>query len=82
MPRHATGKPRGRPVGSSKLGKVKRVTILLPEALYVRLEAYADGRSVVRGGSPQLPACVREAIDHYLACPQKRQTQPQTVTDT
>ena len=82
MSRHATGRPPGRPPGSGRLGKVKRVTVQLPEALYVRLEAYADGRSVARGGSPQLPACVREAIEHYLACSQKRQTRPQAVTDT
>jgi hypothetical protein len=82
MSRHATGKPRGRPVGSSKLGKGKRVTVLLPEALYVRLAAYAEGRSSARGDVPQLPACVREALEHYLVCPQKRQTQPPAVTDT
>ena len=82
MARHATGRPPGRPPGSGRLGKVKRVTVTLPEALYVRLEAYADGRSVARGGSPQLPACVREAVEHYLTCPQKRQTPPQAVTDT
>lgn len=51
---------------------------------YSRLEAYAEGRSFARGGSPQLATCVREAIDHYLICPQKRQTQPQAeaVTET
>ena len=82
MSRHATGRPPGRPPGSGRLGKVKRVTVQLPEALYVRLDAYAEGRSVARGGSPQLPACVREAIEHYLSCPQKRQPQPQAVTAT
>ena len=82
MPRHATGKPRGRPVGSSKLGKGKRVTVLLPEALYMRLDAYAEGRSIARGGASQLSTCVRDAIEHYLSCPQKRQIQLQAVTDT
>ena len=82
MSRHATGRPPGRPPGSGHLGKVKRVTVHLPESLYVRLAAYAEGRSVARDGSPQLPACVREALEHYLVCPQKRQTQPGSVTDT
>jgi hypothetical protein len=77
MPRHPTGRPVGRPRGTSKLGTVKRVTVHLPDALYARLEAYAEGRRFARGGSPQLPTCVREAIEHYLICPQKRQTQPQ-----
>ena len=86
MPRQPTGRPVGRPKGSTKLGEHTRLTVRIPTALYDRLEAYADGRSFARGGSPQLPACVREALEHYLACPQKRQTQaravPDTVTDT
>lgn len=49
----------------------------LPGETYDKLEIYAEGRSFARGGSPQLAACVREAIDHYLICPQKRQTQRQ-----
>jgi hypothetical protein len=53
------------------------VTIRIPTALYERLEAYAEGRTFVRGGTPMFAACVREAIEHYLACPQKRQTRPQ-----
>lgn len=82
MSKHATGRPPGRPPGSGRLGKVKRLTVHLPEALYARLAAYAEGRSSARGDAPQLPACVREALEHYLVCPQKRQTQPQAVTDT
>jgi hypothetical protein len=80
MSRHATGRPPGRPPGSGRLGKVKRVTVQLPEALYVRLDAYAEGRSSARGDVPQLPACIREALEHYLVCPQKRQTPPRAVT--
>ena len=50
MSRHATGRPPGRPPGSGRLGKVKRVTVQLPEALYVRLEATA--------GRPSYPPVV------------------------
>ena len=77
MPRQPTGRPVGRPKGSTKLGEHTRLTVRIPTELYARLEAYADGRSFARGGSPQLPVCVREALEHYLTCPQKRQTQPQ-----
>jgi hypothetical protein len=77
MPRQPTGRPVGRPKGTTKLDNPIRVTVHIPTALYDRLEAYADGRSFARGGSPQFAACVREAIEHYLACPQKRLTQPE-----
>lgn len=77
MPRQPTGRPRGRPVGTGTLGEQTRVTVRIPTALYARLEAYAEGRSFARGGTPQFAACVREALEHYLACPQKRQIRPQ-----
>ena len=84
MPRQPTGRPVGRPKGTTKLGTYTRITVRVPTALYDRLDAYAEGRSFARGGSPQFAACVREAIEHYLACPQKHQTQPQdeAVTET
>jgi hypothetical protein len=47
--------------------------------LYARLETYADGHSFARGGKPKCAACVREALEHYLVCPQKRQTRPRLV---
>src|SRR5262245_66002000 len=53
MPRKPTGRPRGRLVGIGSLGEQTHVTIRMPTALSTRLEAYADGRSVARGGSPQ-----------------------------
>lgn len=73
MPRHATGRPRGRPVGSGSLGEQARLTVRIPVDLFNRLKAYAEGRAYTRG-APQLARCVREAIEHYLACPHKRQT--------
>jgi hypothetical protein len=69
-------------LGTGTLGEQTRVTIRIPTALYERLEAYADGRSFVRGGTPMFAACIREAIEHYLACPQKRQTRPQAEAVT
>jgi hypothetical protein len=73
MPRKPTGNPRGRPIGSGTLGQQTRLTVRVPTDLYDRLEAYAEGRSYVRG-TPQLARCVREALEHYLICPNKRQT--------
>jgi hypothetical protein len=77
MPRQPTGRPVGRPKGSTKLGAYTRITVRVPTALYDRLEAYADGRAFARGGTPMFAACVREAIEHYLTCPRKRHTRPQ-----
>jgi hypothetical protein len=79
MPRQPTGNPRGRPVGSGTLGPQTRFTVRIPTSLFDRLEAYAEGRSYTRG-TPQLARCVREAIEHYLVCLNKRQTRniPQT----
>lgn len=73
MPRTPTGNPRGRPVGSGTLGPQTRLTVRIPTDLFDRLEAYAEGRAYTRG-APQLAKCVREAIEHYLVCPDKRQT--------
>ena len=56
MPRQPTGRPVGRPKGTTKLGAYTRITIKVPLALYDRLEAYADNLTSVRGGSPQLAA--------------------------
>lgn len=73
MPRRPTGNPRGRPRGSGVLGEQTRLTVRIPSELYDRLEAFAEGRSFSRG-TPQLAGCVRDALEHYLACPYKRQT--------
>src|SRR5215831_2257651 len=69
-----TGNPRGRPKGSGlRLGAQQtRVTIRIPQALYDRLDAYAAGRHFTRG-TTQLADCVRELLEHALACPYKRQ---------
>jgi predicted transcriptional regulator len=79
MPRHPTGNPRGRPKGSGLIGEDQtRLTVRIPSDLYDRLEAFAEGRSFTRG-SPQLAVCVREALAHYLICPDKRQTRNTTL---
>ena len=61
MSRHATGRPPGRPPGSGHLGKVKRVTVHLPESLYVRLAAYGGRSQLCAWGEvPCLPpVCVK-----------------------
>ena len=73
MPRKPTGNPRGRPPGTGRLTAPTRITVWLPGELYTRLEAFAEGRSYTRG-TPELARCVRDALEHYLACPYKRQT--------
>ena len=78
MPRKPTGRPRGRQLGSGELGlgthdDHMRLTLRMPTELYTRLEAFAAGRHFHRG-SVQLAACVRDAVEHYLTCPTKRQT--------
>ena len=78
MGRKATGRPPGRQRGSGTLGlsendAQKRVTIRIPQSLYDRLEAFAAGRHYTRRPS-QLAGSVREAIAHWLSCPNKRQT--------
>jgi len=73
MPRKPTGNPRGRPKGTGRLGEQTRLTVRIPQALYTRLEAFAEGRSYTRG-TPQLAVCVREALEQYLAGSHKRQT--------
>jgi hypothetical protein len=74
MPRKPTGRPRGRPPGSGQLDNPTRLTVWMHGETYARLEAYADGRHYHRG-EPQLSACVRELLEHALACPYKNQTQ-------
>src|SRR5712691_2040600 len=71
MPRTPTGRPRGRPTGTGKLGEHVRFTVRIPRALYDRLEAFAEGRRSPRG-TPQLSWCVRDALAHYLVCPQRQ----------
>ena len=73
MPRKPTGNPRGRPRGTGHLGTPQRITVWLPGALYERLDAYAEGRHFHRG-TPALAGCVRELLEHALACPYKQQT--------
>jgi predicted DNA-binding protein len=77
MPRTPTGNPRGRPKGTGRLGEQTRLTVRIPQDLYTRLEAFAEGRSYTRS-APRLAVCVREAIEQYLARPDKRQTQNRT----
>ena len=74
MPRKPTGRPAGRPTGTGHLDNPERITVALPGDMFVRLEAYSQGR--------KLAACVRELLDHALTCPYKRQTRPQAVTAT
>jgi hypothetical protein len=81
MPRHPTGRPRGRPVGTGKLGKQTRLTVRIPTDLYTRLEAFAAGRSFTCG-TPQLAASVRQALEHFLSCPYKRQRNKEDVPET
>ena len=77
MPRTPTGKPRGRPLGSGTLGEEGtghiRLTVRIPRTLYERIEDFAGGSTFTRS-TPQLAGCVREALEHYLACPNRRQT--------
>jgi hypothetical protein len=80
MPRKPTGNPRGRPKGSGRLGEQTRLTVRIPQTLYTRLEAFAEGRSYTRG-TPQLAVCVREALEHYLSGSYKRQTRNVHITD-
>lgn len=79
MGRIPTGNPKGRPKGTGRLGaEVIRLTVRIPEDLYTRLVAFAEGRSYHRG-DPQLSDCTRDAIAHYLACPDKRLTRNTTT---
>ena len=78
MPRKPTGRPRGRPVGTGKLGEQTRLTVRIPLELYTRLEAFAETRRYTRG-TPQLAECVREALEQYLAQPHNRQTKNLTI---
>jgi hypothetical protein len=68
-----TGRPRGRPPGSGQLGEEGvghiRLTVRLPKVLYDALEAVTYTRE-----APDLAQTVRMALEHYLACPQRRQT--------
>ena len=77
MPRKPTGRGRGRPLGSGQLGiegiDQKRLTIRLPMSLYEALEALAGQEHYTRE-EPDMARCVREALEHYLACPHRRQT--------
>ena len=77
MPRKPTGRPRGRPAGSGQLGEEgtghKRLTVRLPSALYDALEAVAEREHYTRE-APELARTVRTALEHYLACPHRRQT--------
>ena len=77
MPRKPTGRGRGRPLGSGQLGEEgtghKRLTVRLPTELYDALEAVAAREHYTRE-APELARTVRTALEHYLACPHRRQT--------
>jgi hypothetical protein len=80
MPRQPTGRPTGRPKGSGQLGSETqgtqtRLTVRLPQDLYDRLDAFAEGHTSFTHGAPRLALCVREALAHYLICPKIRQTE-------
>ena len=75
MARQPTGNPRGRPKGSGHLeANQTRLTVRMPDSLLARLEAYEAGRTSVRGTTPRLSRVVRQAVEHFLVCPNKRQT--------
>jgi hypothetical protein len=75
MPRKPTGNPAGRPKGSGTLGDDQvRLGLRVPSSLYERFAAYAEGRSFTRG-TPDLSPLIRQAMEHFLACPDKRLTQ-------
>lgn len=78
MGRIPTGRPKGRPKGTGRLGEsVVRLTVRIPDELYQRFFAFADGRTFHRGDT-QLADSVRDALAHYLACPHKRLTRNST----
>ena len=78
MPRQPTGRPRGRPPGSGQLGEEGvghiRLTVRIPKELYDALEAVAEREHYTKE-APELARTVRNALEHYLACPQRRQTE-------
>lgn len=69
-------RPRGRPPksGTNYLGEQTRFSVRIPTTLFDRFVAYAEGSGYIRG-EVQLAKHVREALEHFLACPHKRQTQ-------
>jgi hypothetical protein len=77
MPRRPTGNPIGRPRGSGQLGEEgtghTRLTVRLSTPLYAALEAEA-GAACEPFRLPDLASFVRTALEHFLACPQRRQT--------
>jgi hypothetical protein len=60
-------------VGTGRLGPQQRVTVRLPQPLYDRLEAFSEGRRSASWSDSNLRLAdvVRDAIAHYLACPQR-----------
>ena len=81
MPRKPTGRPPGRPVGSGAVLERDqvRLTVRIPQTLFDRLEAYAEGRHFTRG-TPQLAGAVRDALEHFLTCPYSWQTETVPVS--
>lgn len=75
MPRKPSGRPRGRPVGTGMLGEhTRRLTFRIPMPLYDQLLAFAEGVRYTRG-DPELARTLRDALEHFLTCPYKRQTE-------
>jgi hypothetical protein len=81
MPRQPTGRPRGRPSGSGQLGEEGighiRLTTRIPKELYDALQAISYTRE-----APDLAQTIRLALEHYLTCPQRRQTSKAPLAHT
>jgi hypothetical protein len=74
MARKPTGRPKGRPKGTTKLGaQATKFSLWMPEELFNNLELFAE-RQHYTSSQPKLAQVVRQALEHFLACPNKLQT--------